>query len=197
MVFTSAILLIGRRQVGEEAARAASAEGSPLLLPISFSVLEVTSDCCCCSAMVSTLTVGGGDATLGGTGGGDCGLGAIGGGTEAGDGCLGVAPRFLVAGRGVAGVVERTGIEIFDGAGVCSSLLGGGGSIPWPGCGLAAIGRDRAISPAAAVSGADGVGALRLMTFGGELTPATSGEGSSAWTTVSPDFSSTFFTGSG
>lgn len=33
-------------------------------------------------------------------------------------------------------------------------------------------------------SGADGAADLRLMTFGGELTPETSGDGSSAWTTV-------------
>lgn len=110
MVFTSAILLIGRRQVGEETADFVASAGGLLLLPMSCSVLEVTSDGCC-SDMSSTLTVGGGDATFGGTagaGGGDCGLGAIGGGDF-----LGVAPRFLVAGRGVAGVVERTGIVMF------------------------------------------------------------------------------------
>lgn len=43
----------------------------------------------------------------------------------------------------------------------------------------------------------DGDGALRLMTLGGELTPATRGAGSSAWTTFSQGFVSADFTGSG
>lgn len=38
-------------------------------------------------------------------------------------------------------------------------------------------------------SGAAGAAALRLITFGGELTPDTSGDGSSAWTTVASDCS--------
>lgn len=63
-----------------------------------------------------------------------------------------------------------------------SSLEGGGGIIPWPGWGLLATGRDTEMSPVD--SGAGGAAALRLTTFGGEFTPDTSGDGSSAWTTV-------------
>lgn len=132
IVFTSAILLIGRRQGGEAAARAASTEGSPLLLAMSCSVLEVTS--VNCSDMSSTLSVGGGETggDFTGTGGGDCCFAGIGIEAGAGDGCFGVAPRFLGGGRGVAGVVETVGIGVFGTAGGGSSLLGGGGSIPCP-----------------------------------------------------------------
>lgn len=107
---------------------------------------------------------GGGPSTFG-TGGGDCGV-------------FGIAPRFLGMGRGVAGVVDRIGITMAG----CSSLDGGGGIIPWPGWGLLATGRDTEMS--AEASGADGAADLRLMTLGGELTPDTSGDGSSAWTTA-------------
>lgn len=119
-------MLIGRRQVGDAAARAASTEGSPLLLPMSCSVLEVTS--VNCSDMSSTLSAGGGetDEDLSASGRGDCGFAVIGIEAGAGDGCFGVAPRFLGGGSGVAGVVETTGMEMG------SSLQGGGGSIPCP-----------------------------------------------------------------
>lgn len=94
-------------------------------------MLEVTS--VNCSDMSSTFTNGGGDVTFGwgggdvafDGGGGDWGLAAIGGGDF-----LGVAPRFLATGSGVAGVVERTGRMTAGADGDCSSLLGGGGNIP-------------------------------------------------------------------
>lgn len=43
------------------------------------------------------------------------------------------------------------------------------------------------MSPAG-VSGFVGAGALRFTTLGGELTPETNGDGSSAWTTASSAF---------
>lgn len=146
-------------------------------------MLEVTS--VNCSDISSTFTSGGGDVGFGG-GGGDVAFNGGGGGDVAFDGGGGGdwalaavgGGAFLVMGSGVAGVVESTGRWV-AGVGGASSLLGGGGSIPWPGWGLADTGRDTEMSPACEASGADGAEALRLMTFGGELTPATSGEGSS------------------
>lgn len=131
MVLTSAILLIGRRQGGDEAALAASAEGSPPPLVISCSVLDVTS--LSCSDMSSIFTTGGGVSTLGreadggGGGVGDLGLAATAGG-GAGAGALSEAPAFLGVGSGVAGVVETIGMT--GGTEGCSSLPGGGGIIP-------------------------------------------------------------------
>lgn len=170
MVFTSAILLMGRRHVGDGGASSTVLLGDAApAVCTSCSVLELTSDCFCSSDIRSTLKAGGGggegDLAFGGAastfagGGGDWGL-------------------FLGTGSGVAGVVERVGITRAAG----SSLDGGGGIIPWPGWGLLATGRDTEMSPVG--SGADGAADLRLMTFGGELTPETSGAGSSAWTTV-------------
>lgn len=103
---------MGRRQGGEEPARAASADGSPLPRTISCSVLEVTS--LSSSDMSSTEITGGGDRTFGRTGGGDMGLAATGGGVGADR--LGEAPMFLVVRRGVAGVVEKLGITAGAGA---------------------------------------------------------------------------------
>lgn len=45
-----------------------------------------------------------------------------------------------------------------------------------------ATGRDTEMSPVD--SGAGGAADLRLMTFGGEFTPDTRGDGSSEWTTL-------------
>lgn len=171
MVFTSAILLMGRRHVGDGGASSTVLAGELEAAGTSCSRLELTVESCSgfwgSSAIRSTLKAGGGggegDLGFGAGGGGDCGV-------------LGIAPRFLGTGRGVAGVVERMGITRAG-----SSLDGGGGIIPWPGWGLLATGRDTEMSPA---SGAGGAADLRLITFGGELTPDTSGDGSSAWTTV-------------
>lgn len=101
---------MGRRQIGDAGARAASADGSPRT--ISCSVLEVTS--LSCSDISSTEITGGGDTTFGRTGGGDIGLAATGGGVGADR--LGDAPMFLDVGRGVAGVVEKLGITAGAGA---------------------------------------------------------------------------------
>lgn len=164
MVFTSSILCMGRRHVGDGGAVSTVPAGT------SCSKLELTSDGSCWSAIVSTLKAGGGggDGDLAFTG-GDCGV-------------FGIAPRFLGTGRGVAGVVDRVGITRAG-----SSLEGGGGIIPWPGCGLLATGRDTEMS--LEDSGAVGAADLRLTTLGGELTPETSGDGSSAWTTVAAGWS--------
>lgn len=167
---------MGRRHVGDGGASSTVLAGEPDEAGTSCSRLELTLESCsggCSSDIRSTLKAGGGGegdlafgggtSTFGG-GGGDCGV-------------LGIAPRFLGTGRGVAGVVERIGITRAG-----SSLDGGGGIIPWPGWGLLATGRDTEMSPVG--SGAGGAAGLRLMTFGGELTPDTSGDGSSAWTTL-------------
>lgn len=162
---------MGRRHVGDGGTL--STFPAPVPAGTSCSRLELTSTWGCWSAIRSTLKAGGGggegDLAFGAEGGGDCVV-------------FGIAPRFLGTGRGVAGVVERTGITRAG-----SSLDGGGGIIPLPVWGLLATGRDTEMSPEG--SGAAGAADLRLTTFGGELTPETSGDGSSAWTMVASDWS--------
>uniref|UniRef100_A0A2M4C000 Putative glycine-rich cell wall structural protein n=1 Tax=Anopheles marajoara TaxID=58244 RepID=A0A2M4C000_9DIPT len=120
------------------------------------------------------IGMSGGEDTVGGAGGGGV-----------GDGGRGAAAFAFGTGSGVAGVVLRLGMVVGSGC-VDSSFVGGGGSMPWPGCGFTATGRATEMSSGEApeLDEATGAGAFRLITLGGELTPDTKGSGSSLCTTV-------------
>lgn len=185
MVATSSTLRYGRRHVGDEAVRVASPEASPAPATIKDSLLppepEPPAAPVAAAAFVSVISsvwmmigMSGGEDTVGG--------GAVG----VGDGGRGAAAFAFGTGSGVAGVVLRLGMVR---TGCDSSFVGGGGSMPWPGCGFIATGRATEISSWGEVAEPDatGAGAFRLITFGGELTPETNGSGSSLCTTVVED----------